>query len=168
MGGAPGDWAQLCRWGAESEGPQASQGWGTHQEAWGSQRQARGGNVEGQLNILMPEHGLLPLCGDAETAGKYKVFQIYSKILTCTQVQLVAPVRGRGRVMGRAHYHHPPGEAAGKPGSVRRDPFTTQEAGNTGSLWIFLDFSWTFLCCSKNWVFSCSLLCKCICTTAVF
>lgn len=82
------------------------------------QRQARGGNSGGQLNTAMPEQGVLPLCGDAETAGKWKVFQIYNKILLCTQVQQVA-LRGEAeagwRGTGEEHYHRPPGEAAGKP-----------------------------------------------------
>ena len=139
MGGAPGNWAQLCRWGAESEDLQANQGWRTHREVWGSQIEAskRGKLWRAQLNIMMPEQGVLPLCGDAETAGKWKAFQIYNKILTCTQVQQVAPWEAEAgwRGTGVEHCHYPPGEAAGRPGSVGPDPFTTQEAGNTDSLW---------------------------------
>ena len=86
---------------------------------------------------MMPVQGVLPLCGGAETAGKWKAFQIYNKILTCTQVQQLVPGEAEAgwRGTGVEYYHHPPGEAAGKPGSVGPDPFTTQEAGNTDSLW---------------------------------
>ena len=89
-------------------------------------------NKEKQCSLNLHKHQLINL-----RPSNNSQIQIYNKILTCTQVQQLVPGEAEAgwRGTGVEYYHHPPGEAAGKPGSVGPDPFTTQEAGNTDSLW---------------------------------